>query len=193
MQGCCPGSSQDDVAHTRAIVSYLQDKGCVDNNLFATGFSNGGFMGYRLYCEAADLFKGIAPMSGTLSEGGIDNPDCEPSGPTTVVHFHGTRDATIPYNGLGNGGSGLGWAGAQESIDRVIELQSCSKNKTRVYEQTGSENDRRAYCDEYDRCDGGNKATLCTIDGMDHSVAQGGRNAISAPDFMVAAFMKLVN
>merc|ERR1719272_1733365 len=96
-------------------------------------------MAYRLYCEASELFKGIAPLSGTLSEGiAIDTPDCKPTNPLTVIHFHGTRDTTIPYTGLGNGDGGLGWAGAQESIDKVVGYMGCDANATRVYDETGT-------------------------------------------------------
>ena len=41
---------------TRAMVDYVEQRTCVDRSLiFASGFSNGGFMSYRLACEAADL------------------------------------------------------------------------------------------------------------------------------------------
>ena len=38
------------------MVDYVEQRTCVDRSLiFASGFSNGGFMSYRLACEAADL------------------------------------------------------------------------------------------------------------------------------------------
>ena len=43
---------------TRAIVEFVQERTCVDPDLvFASGFSNGGFMSYRLACEASDLVR----------------------------------------------------------------------------------------------------------------------------------------
>ena len=43
---------------TRAIVEMLKELVCVDPALiFASGFSNGGFMSYRLACEASDLVR----------------------------------------------------------------------------------------------------------------------------------------
>merc|ERR1719272_885107 len=156
-QGCCPGFQGDDVAHTRAIISAFEDAGCIDaDNLFATGFSNGGFMDYKLYCEAADLFKGIAPMSGTLTEG-VTAPTCNPSRAMTVVHFHGTRDTTIPYTG------NIGWAGALESVKRVAQLQNCSTTSSVVYEGAGSGvgSTGDATCEEFSGCNGGHTATLC--------------------------------
>jgi polyhydroxybutyrate depolymerase len=70
--------------------------------------SNGGFLSYRLACEAADSFAAIAPVAGVL---GIPEMDCTPSRPVTVMHFHGTADGLVPYNG------GFGSPSVAEAIE----------------------------------------------------------------------------
>ena len=51
---------------TRAMVEFLQARVCVDPELvFTNGFSNGGFMSYRLACEASDLVPGGPADRGT--------------------------------------------------------------------------------------------------------------------------------
>ena len=63
--GCCgtaPDRRVDDVGFVRAIASWLKSAMCADDDLFAMGFSNGAMMANRLGCDAADLFRGIAPV-----------------------------------------------------------------------------------------------------------------------------------
>jgi polyhydroxybutyrate depolymerase len=55
--------------------------------------SNGGMMSYRLACEAAGLFLGVAPVAGAL------NVDCAPSQAISVLAIHGTADQNVLYEG----------------------------------------------------------------------------------------------
>jgi polyhydroxybutyrate depolymerase len=71
--GCCGAAAArglDDVGFARAIAEWLVAHASVDGeNLFATGFSNGAMFSNRLGCEAADLFKGVAPVEGNIQQG----------------------------------------------------------------------------------------------------------------------------
>ncbi len=96
--GSCCGVAQtmrlDDVALIKAILGEVGKHANVDpRRVFATGFSNGGYLSYRLACEASDLFTAVAPGSG-----GISGFDCNPSRPVSVLDIHGTKDLFVPYN-----------------------------------------------------------------------------------------------
>ena len=95
---CCGTAHQlhvDDVAFVRAMVQAIASEYLVDRKrIYATGMSNGGMMAYRVGCEAADVFAAIAPVAGAL-----DTDACSPSGPVSVVAFHGTADQHIRYEG----------------------------------------------------------------------------------------------
>ena len=176
-QGCCI-SGVDDVAHTKAMIAAVAEATCMDQSkLFATGFSNGGFMSYKLYCEIADQFAGIAPMAGLLSG------SCSPNAAQTVVHFHGTADTTIRYNGQGYG------RGAIESVEFTANEMGCDLTPRRVLSGTGTGNSgREYYCDRYTGCEGGNTVELCTIEGMEHTIPRGGQNGIDAGEYMFSVF-----
>src|SRR5260370_26596224 len=66
--GACCGNAQsmglDDVALIRAIFDAVGSHVNIDRGrVFTTGFSNGGYLSYRLACDAADLFVAPAPGS----------------------------------------------------------------------------------------------------------------------------------
>ena len=50
------------------MTDVLVEKYKVDKDrIFATGWSNGGYMSYRLACELSDRIAGIAPFVGALN------------------------------------------------------------------------------------------------------------------------------
>jgi polyhydroxybutyrate depolymerase len=85
----------DDVAFARAIVEDVARAYRVDRKrIFATGFSNGGMLAYRIGCEAGDLVAAIAPVAGALN-----SEKCGAGPPVSVVAFHGRLDNLVPFDG----------------------------------------------------------------------------------------------
>ena len=125
--GTCCGFAQenniDDVGFVRAIVSDLQTIANIDmKRIYSTGMSNGGIMSYRLACEAADIFAAIAPVAGTLNFS-----PCNPSREVSVIHFHGTDDQHLPYDG-GVGAeslAGVNFVSVQDSLAVWASIDGC--------------------------------------------------------------------
>ncbi|NYJ37072.1 CE1 family esterase [Nocardiopsis aegyptia] len=93
----------DDVAFTRDLLDTLEADLCVDQRrVYATGKSNGGGFTGILACAASDRITAIAPVAGAFYPNDLG---CDPERPVPVIEFHGTDDATIPYDG--NVGRGL--------------------------------------------------------------------------------------
>ncbi|WP_435015695.1 extracellular catalytic domain type 1 short-chain-length polyhydroxyalkanoate depolymerase [Tundrisphaera sp. TA3] len=89
------GGDSDDVAYLAAVLDDIADVARVDpKRIFATGFSNGAMMCYRLASELSGRIAAIAAVAGTM-------PDAEirASRPVPVLHFHGTRDGFVSYDG----------------------------------------------------------------------------------------------
>ena len=96
-------SGAEDVLFTRQLIRTVGSIHPVDaKRVYATGFSNGGQMAYRLGLELAGEIAAIAPMSG----GRLANGE-RPSRPVPVRHFHGTADSVYPFAG-GLGAHSLG-------------------------------------------------------------------------------------
>jgi len=108
--GFAGGSTADDVGFLSALIDTLFHYYNVDlNKVYSTGFSNGGFMSYRLACEAGNRIAAIAPVSGTMTDGAYNG--CMPYRQVPVMHIHGTSDFVVSYTG------GFG----NKSVDQVIE------------------------------------------------------------------------
>jgi len=85
----------DDVAFVAALLDDLATAVHVDaRRVYATGMSNGGMMCYRLAAGLAERIAAIAPVCGTLA---ID--PWKPCRPMPVMHFHGTADRLVPFDG----------------------------------------------------------------------------------------------
>lgn len=87
----------DDVGFLRALVqSMVEEQGVDPARVFATGFSNGGQMAYRLGLEAPDLVAGIAAMAASLP----DPIACQAAGvAVATLVMNGTEDPVNPYEG----------------------------------------------------------------------------------------------
>ncbi len=85
----------DDVAFTARLLDDLATVVNVDRRrVFATGLSNGGMMCYRLAAELSDRIAAIAPVAGTIAIAHF-----LPKRPVPIVHFHGTADSIVAWNG----------------------------------------------------------------------------------------------
>lgn len=109
--GFSGGSTANDVGFLSALIDTLHVQYGIDlNRVYSTGFSNGGFMSYRLACELTDRIAAIASVSGTMTDAAWGS--CQPSRDMPVMHIHGTSDFVVMYNG------GFG----NTSVDEVLGL-----------------------------------------------------------------------
>ncbi len=119
--GCCDlyGSGVDDYAWISSLVAEAQET--VDiSGVYVVGYSNGGFMAYRLACDGLDGLVAIASLAGS-SYG--DPERCDDASPISLLQIHGTDDMQIPYAGtLEYAG---GYPGAVELVDRWAGRAGC--------------------------------------------------------------------
>jgi polyhydroxybutyrate depolymerase len=111
-----PGSQ--DVAFTRALIEELDRSLGIDRaRIHATGFSNGGFLCYRLAADLPGVFAGIAPVAGLLADGGL------PAAPlrTSLLHVHGSADRVVSAQGR------AGSVGAREGVHLWAARAGCAE------------------------------------------------------------------
>jgi poly(3-hydroxybutyrate) depolymerase/6-phosphogluconolactonase (cycloisomerase 2 family) len=137
----------DDVGFARAIVQGVAAEANVDRTrVYATGFSNGGYMSFRLGCEAADLFAGIAPLAGFI--GLFPMTQCQPSRPIPVIEFAGLHDPGNPYPGP-----------STDAFAYWRDVARCGSGPPDDRVDVGT-----SYCETYRNCSAGVQVELCSIE-----------------------------
>lgn len=87
------GRTSADVRFVDLLLLRLKERFPVDpRRVYATGFSNGAALCYRLAAERPAVFAAIAPVAGYLP-GGLS---AGPAVPVPLLHVHGTRDGRVP-------------------------------------------------------------------------------------------------
>jgi polyhydroxybutyrate depolymerase len=160
---CCTRSRDvDDFGLALAMVEKFKSEGCIDGKrVYAAGFSNGGGLSHYLACKSADVFAATSPAAFDL----IQEVECKPSRPISVVIFRGTSDAIVPYAG---GASTpptpyplepIHFLGAQGTFKKWAEVDGC----------TGEPTSGAGGCKTYTQCKDGVEVTLCTAQGGSHA------------------------
>jgi polyhydroxybutyrate depolymerase len=163
---CCGDSwtgGVDDVQFTRDLLGAIEADYCIDpKRVFATGFSNGGFLSHKLGCEMSDVFGAIAPVSGVLGE---DPSLCKPKRPIPVLDFHGSSDPVVPYDGgtpFINIGMGIVFRSVPDTLAFWVNENGCLAPPVTIF-QNGD-----ATCTQWSLCKGGADVVHCKIDDGGH-------------------------
>ncbi len=143
----------NDVKFVSKIIDWFATQHQINTKrVYATGYSNGGHLSFRLAMETPNLVAAIAPIAANLP---IDkNLDCKKSGqPVAVALFNGTADAFNPHHGglvsiLGNDSRGkvlssqdtinywLNLAGYQNSIGVKKQLSDINLQDSSTVEKS---------------------------------------------------------
>ncbi|HEX5051038.1 MAG TPA: alpha/beta fold hydrolase [Planctomycetota bacterium] len=117
----------DDVGFLREVVADAQRRVAIDPaRVYAVGHSNGGMMCHRLAREAADVFAGIAVVSGAM-----DFTEQDATTPIAALLVHGTADEHVlleggtPRASLGRAGERID-ASLQDAIDYYLDRNGLS-------------------------------------------------------------------
>lgn len=134
------GWGSGDVAYVSAMVARFESQLCIDQKrIFATGFSMGAIMTITLGCAQADIFRAIAPMSGSISG------TCTGTQPIAYWASHGTSDPTI---NISNGVA---------ARDAFVKRNHCT-SQTSAGSPSG--------CVNYQGCDAGYPVAWCPFAGV---------------------------
>ena len=125
---CCNFNNNpvDDAAFIQSLVDEISSKASVDpKRIYVFGHSNGHFMSYKFACSHPETVAAIAGLAGAMD---IDSASCGATTSVSVLHIHGTDDATINYSG-GSIFSNL-YTGAEQSTKRWAGIDQCSLRPT---------------------------------------------------------------
>ncbi|MFT4154045.1 alpha/beta hydrolase family esterase [Parafilimonas sp.] len=89
----------NDVEFTQKIIDFFKTEYSInEKEIFAVGYSNGGFMVFRLANEKSSVFKSFAVISSNLPVNAnyIKN---NLQSPISLIYFSGMKDEIVPYEG----------------------------------------------------------------------------------------------
>jgi polyhydroxybutyrate depolymerase len=167
---CCGYASAeriDDVGFVRALVEDLGRATRIDRRrIYATGISNGGMMAYRVAMEAPDLIAAVASVSGTLEV------EASPGArPVPVLHFHGTDDKFLPFEG-GRGPRSLATgrhASVGQTIGTWVKVDGCGREPVREELPVTVPDGTSVVRESYPGCREGSEVVLYEIRGGGHT------------------------
>ncbi len=120
-----PTPDVNDVGYIDALIDKLSNSYRIDSSkIYATGFSNGGFMAYKLACQLSHRIAAVASVSGVMSTSILEN--CNPSRAIPVLQIHGTKDIWVFIDGLKE------WLSVDETLRSWINFNNCDSSDMTV-------------------------------------------------------------
>jgi polyhydroxybutyrate depolymerase len=157
----------DDVGFTRALLDDLATVANVDaKRVYAAGMSMGAIMVYRLASELSDRIAAIAAIAGPMG-----TETCHPHRPVPVIHFHGTEDPAVPFEG-GKGKidrSGTDYYSVEHSIRQWVQANGCDPKPTTDQLPDGADDGTKVVRKSYGRGKEGAEVVLVVIEGGGHT------------------------
>lgn len=126
---CCDnfGQEPDDVAYLSGLVDEAIATYRVDpRRVYLVGHSNGGFMAYRMACDAGVKFAGIATLAGAVHQ---DPDDCPAEARLSILHLHAVDDDSVPYEGRPGDD---GYPPAETGVARWADRNGCGAGPSEV-------------------------------------------------------------
>ena len=176
----------DDVLFTSDLIDAVDEELGVDRTrVFATGFSQGGLMAYKLACDLSDELAGVAAVAASMAVPLAEY--CSPAEAIPLMVLLGTEDTRFPWEGAYDRGvesmmsadsTMRFWAAANGcgSGDRVVEL-----------EYTGESSAIEVWRESYAGCPIHAQVVLYRLEGAGHIWPQQGFPA----SWNIAEFFRL--
>lgn len=170
---CCAYAQRqdvDDVAFVRALLDDLSATVSVDSNrVYATGISNGGILTYRLAEALSPQIAAIAPVAATMG-----HKTAAPDEPVPILHFHGTSDELIPFEGgfgkRPRGGKGeTDFLSVSHTMQVWTEANGCAPDPQVESLPNEADDGTRVVRKTWSGCDAGSKVVLMKIEGGGHT------------------------
>jgi len=118
-----PTPNVNDVGFINALIDTLYKHYSINMDMiYSCGFSNGGFMSFKLACQLSDRIAAVASVAGLISYTTADS--CNAKHKMPVLLIHGTADEIVPYNGA------VGWYSVEQTLSHWINFNLCTESDT---------------------------------------------------------------
>jgi polyhydroxybutyrate depolymerase len=159
------GAAINDVLFVQSLIDKLSsDYNILQEQIYVTGFSNGGYLSYRLACELSDRVVAVAPVGANLSENIAAT--CAPNRAVPVLQISGRADPLTPYDG--GDAQGAQVLSAEKSVAYWAEKNGCGEASNTNLPNT-TQDGTLVTLSSYAECQEGADVQLYTIIGGGHT------------------------
>ena len=157
-----PTPQHDDVGFIEALIDTLRQHYSIDNSrVFACGFSNGGFMSYRLACDLSHRIAAIASVAGVLPNSIAAG--CNPIRTVPVLHIHGSGDFVVPVDGNAH------WPSVSQTLDHWISRNNCTQADSTAIANSDPNDGCTVMRFSYTNCEQSSDIEYYRVDGGGHT------------------------
>ena len=122
-------------------------------------------MCYRLAAEMSDRIAAIAPVGGTMALG-----DVKPAQPVSVIHFHGTLDTLVPFEGgQGRKAPLLTLKSVEDSVSSWAKLNGIGRPPKEAEAISKNTDELKVTRQEFGTGNEGTEVVLIVIEGGGHT------------------------
>ncbi len=170
------GDQSSDLAFIDEMLDKLTRTYSIDlNRIFATGYSDGGFMDFQLGCSKSRRIAAIAPVAAAMPK--ELSARCKLSRGVPLLMMNGTSDPVIHYRGGKVRGATFTTLSIQTTAGTWAELDRCNPKPTQATLPPHDGHGLKTRVDTYSNCRDGAEVALYTIEG-------GGNTWPSGDDFI---------
>lgn len=135
----------DDAGLIGAMIDEInQAYGMDERRIYATGYSNGGFMAYLLACQLGHRIAAVASVSGVLSISSLN--ECDPAHAMPIIQIHGTNDKFVPIDGAS------GWLSVEDTMNFWTIENKCTDKDLEVLDDIDPTDDSTVEIISYTNC-----------------------------------------
>ena len=157
-----PTPDINDVGFINAMIDTIDFEYNIDlNRVYACGFSNGGFMAYKLACVLGHRLAAIASVGGVISNNTM--AVCDTLSTMPILHMHGTKDSFVPIDGK------EGWNSVNQTLNFWANLNNCVQIDTTDISDIDSNDECIVEKINYTNCSDNNNIILYRIINGGHS------------------------
>ena len=164
------GNPVNEIPFFNDLLDQIESEYSVDTSrVFATGYSDGAFMDFRLGCQMADRIAAIATVGALLPESLAESCSTWSWRAVPLLMMNGTDDRVVPYRGQLGYSVGFFLLPAKESVKQWAKINNCGQRseRTTIAPQTSGGLETRV--DTYTDCSDGATTVLYSIEKGGHT------------------------
>jgi polyhydroxybutyrate depolymerase len=164
------GEPLNEIPFFNDLLDQIETEYSVDlYRIYATGYSDGGFMDFRLGCQMSDRIAAIATVGAILPASLAESCSNWSWRAVPLLMMNGTDDPMVPYRGRLSGSVGFNLLPAHETLKEWAKINSCGQKSERITIAPKTAGGLETRVDTYSDCKDGATAILYSIEKGGHT------------------------